>query len=284
MAPLLRLYHTLNTDPRHWQLIALAGLFLLSNYWGSFGGGFSGLAAAGAGALLAQAIGSYFTGAPWQWKSASITALSLSILLRASAPWVWLLAGFVAIALKFTLRWRGKHIFNPACIGIVVAVVLSDGAAWISPGQWGQIGWFIAFTTGFAALVLSSAKRLDIALGFLIATLLIGLARAIYLGDPLIIPFHKMQNGALLVFAFFMITDPRSTPDARAGRLIFAGVVAGLAAWLSWQFHLRGAMLFALALCAPLTPILDTVWKHDRFIWRRQAGREHVAGVTAEAK
>ena len=39
------------------------------------------------------------------------------------------------------------------------------------------------------------------------------LARAFWLGDPLAIPLHQMQSGSLLIFAFFMISDPRTTPD-----------------------------------------------------------------------
>lgn len=141
--------------------------------------------------------------------------------------------------------------------------------AWVSPGQWGQAPIFAAFAIGFAALVLSSAKRLDIALGFLagFAAMLVG--RALYLGDPMTIPMHQMQSGALLVFAFFMITDPRSTPDSRTGRFVFAFAVAALAAWLSWRFHIRGSMLYALAGLALLTPILDRLLPAKRFEWTR---------------
>ncbi|MEO0607248.1 MAG: RnfABCDGE type electron transport complex subunit D, partial [Pseudomonadota bacterium] len=107
----------------------------------------------------------------------------------------------------------------------------------------------------------------DIALGFLISFAAMLVGRALYLGDPLTIPAHQMQSGALLVFAFFMITDPRSTPDSRLARLIFACVVAAFAAWLSWEYHIRGAMLYALAGLAILTPILDRLLPAHRFQW-----------------
>ena len=60
-------------------------------------------------------------------------------------------------------------------------------------------------------------------LGFY-ALLVVG--RAVWLGDPLTIPLHHLQSGALLLFAFFMISDPKTTPDSRAGRVLFATLVA----------------------------------------------------------
>ena len=261
-------------DARNWQITALSGLFLMALSLSDFGTSIWALSAAFAGAITAQLAGTRLTGARFEWKSALITSLSLSILLRATDPVFWFLAGLVAIGTKFAIRYNRKHVFNPACIGIVTVVLLFP-SAWISPGQWGQAPWFIAFATGFAALVLSSAKRLDIALGFLAVFAAMLFGRALWLGDPMVIPMHQMQSGALLVFAFFMITDPRSTPDSRAGRLIFAASVALLAAWLSWGPHVRGSMLYALAILAPLTPILDRLIPAGRFQWTPKEGHSH---------
>lgn len=290
----MRLFRAINRDARHWQILALSSLFFLSLFTSDFSARPLALVAAITGAMSAQLIGTVWvnarreirragSGSHWrvsnleagvvgwmagfQWKSALITSLSLSILLRANSLWFWLAAGFVGISAKFLIRYRGKHLFNPACIGIVTVSVLSGSAAWVSPGQWGQTPIFAAFAIGFAALVLSSAKRLDIALGFLIGFAAMLFGRALYLGDPMAIPIHQMQNGALLVFAFFMITDPRSTPDSRLARLVFAFAVAAFAAWLSWEYHIRGAMLYALAGLAILSPILDRLLPARRFQW-----------------
>lgn len=278
----LRLYRAANADARHWQILALSGLFSISFFTSDFGTTPWSLVAAFSGAMLAQVLGtvwanrsadSWFIG--FQWKSALITTFGLTILLRADSLWLWFAAGLIGVGAKFLIRYRGKHLFNPACIGIVVVALLAGREAWVSPGQWGQAPIFAAFAIGFAALVLSSAKRLDIALGFLggFAIMLIG--RALYLGDPMAIPLHQMQSGALLVFAFFMITDPRSTPDSRVGRFVFAFAVAALAAWLSWRFHIRGSMLYALAGLAILTPILDRLLPAKRFEWTSKEGHIH---------
>jgi len=265
-ASFARAFHVLNSDARHWQILALSSLFCLSRFISDFGASFIGLAAALSGAMLAQLLGSRATNTAFQWKSAAITALGISILLRASNPGFWFAAAFIGIAAKFLLRSNNKHVFNPACIGIALVTLVSAGA-WVSPGQWGQMPIVAAFVIGFAALVLSSARRVDIALGFLCFFGLLLFWRAFYLGDPLSIPLHQIQNGALLVFAFFMITDPRSTPDTRLGRLMFAASVAAFAAWLSWGPHVRGAAIYALAALAPLTLIIDRYLPAKKFEW-----------------
>lgn len=277
-------FSAINSDARHWQITALFSLFCLSYTTSDFGAAPSGLAMAITGAMLAQTAGTLLhnrraTGrlnlSGFQWKSALVTSLSLSILLRATSPWFWLAAGAIGIGAKFLIRYRGKHLFNPACIGIVIVSLLAGADAWVSPGQWGQAPLFAAFAIGFAALVLSSAKRLDIALGFLVSFAAMLIGRAIYLGDPLSIPLHQLQSGALLVFAFFMITDPRSTPDRRSARLIFAAVIAAAAAWLSWEYHIRGAVLYALAGLAFLSPILDRALPARRFQWTPEEDQDN---------
>jgi len=81
------------------------------------------------------------------------------------------------------------------------------------------------------------------------------------------IPLHQLSSGSLLIFAFFMITDPRSTPDSRPGRILFAIAVASLAAWFIIGPNQRGALLMALAALAFLTPLIDRFLPARRFEW-----------------
>jgi Na+-transporting NADH:ubiquinone oxidoreductase subunit NqrB len=71
---------------------------------------------------------------PFNWRSPLITALGLSLLLRVDHWPTMALAAGVAITSKFLLRIEGKHYFNPANIGIIVALCLTHDA-WVSPGQ-----------------------------------------------------------------------------------------------------------------------------------------------------
>lgn len=274
-----RLFGAINRDARHWQLLALSGLFLISVLTTDFGARPVQLACALAGTITAQFIGTLLVGARFEWKSAAITSLSLTILMRAVAPWMWFAAGLIGIGAKFAIRYRGKHIFNPACIGIVSMCLLFGRDVWVSPGQWGQAPLVAGWAMALAALVLSSARRLDIAFGFIGTFAAILFARAIWLGDPLSIPLHQLSSGTLLVFTFFMITDPRSTPDSRAGRILFAACVALLTAWFIIGPNVRAAPLMALAALSVLTPIIDRLLPASRFQWNRtqqsKEGRTH---------
>jgi enediyne biosynthesis protein E5 len=116
------------------------------------------------GALVTQAACTRLCKLPsFDPRSALITGLSLSLLLRADAAWLHLVAAVIAIGSKFVLRLDGKHIFNPAGFAIV-ALLLTTNEVWISPGQWGSAVWFAALLCFFAILVLQAARRSDIAI------------------------------------------------------------------------------------------------------------------------
>lgn len=204
-----------------------------------------------------------------------ITSLSLCILLRASHPGWLMLAAAIAMASKFLLRVDGKHVFNPANIGIVSLLLLTD-AAWISPAQWGSATIAAFGFTSLAILVLSRAKRWDISLAFLAAYAAIVFGRALWLGDPMTIPTKQMQAGALLLFAFFMISDPKTTPDRRLMRLVHAGLVAALAAYIQFALYRPQGLMFALFLLSPLVPVLDWLAPRERADTRFQWSKPQI--------
>ena len=81
------------------------------------------------------------------------------------------------------------------------------------------------------------------------------------------IPLHRLQNGALLIFAFFMISDPRTTPDSRAGRILFATLVAVGGAYVQFGLFRTNGLLWSLAAFSPLVPVLDRVLPGSRYHW-----------------
>ena len=251
-------------DPRWFQLATLSALLAVAILIYGTGASLAQLGITLAAALATQAAAT--AGRTLDWRSAAITALSLTLLLRTHDPLGWAAAGVLGVASKFVFRVHGKHLFNPACFAIV-ALLLTTRLAWVSPGQWGALAWEAAALGCAAGLVLSRAGRLDTALAFLAAWGALLAARCVSLGDPWSIPLHQMQSGALLVFAFFMVTDPRSTPDSRAGRIVFACAVAAVAHLLMFRWQLRAGMFYALIAAAPLTPLLDRAAPARRFTW-----------------
>ncbi|MCI0431302.1 MAG: RnfABCDGE type electron transport complex subunit D, partial [Rhodospirillales bacterium] len=246
-------------DARHYQIAALATLLVLNLTWLDFGADPRACAVLIAGCCLTQVIASRIVRIPVELRSALITSFSLSLLLRTDALWLYALAAVIAVASKFLIRIEGKHLFNPATIAIV-ALVFGTGRAWVTPGQWGAELWFAALLGFLGIMVLQRARRGDVTLYFLAAHGGLLVARALYLGDPLAVPLHQLESGSLLLFAFFMISDPKTIPDSRLGRLIFAFAVAALAHYFAFFEQVRPALYLALALLAL------TVWPIDRLL------------------
>jgi enediyne biosynthesis protein E5 len=138
---------------------------------------------------------------------------------------------------------------------------------WIAPGQWGNSVWLASLLTFLAILVLQAAQRSDIALFFLGSHAALLLARAHWLGDPLAIPLHQLQSGSLLIFTFFMISDPKTTPDSRLARFAFAFAVAALAHYLTFFMQIRPALYIALIALSPVTPLLNRFLPAKKFEW-----------------
>ncbi|MEM9273730.1 MAG: RnfABCDGE type electron transport complex subunit D [Cyanobacteria bacterium P01_F01_bin.143] len=201
-------------------------------------------------------------------RSAAITALGLCLLLRGNSYQTMVLAGSLAIASKFLFRWHGKHFFNPANFGIIAALILTNDA-WVSPGQWGTDWWYLLLFAGTGGIVLKKVGRWDTSVTFFLTYAGLELLRDVWLGWTGDVWLHQLSSGSLLLFALFMLTDPRSIPNAFAGRLVWAIAIALLTFVLQNYFYLSTAIFWALFIISPLTVLLDMAWSAPRFTWKR---------------
>jgi Na+-transporting NADH:ubiquinone oxidoreductase subunit NqrB len=203
-------------------------------------------------------------------RSGLISGLSLCLLLRTNAPGLTVAAALIAIGSKFVLRFNGKHVFNPTNFGLIVLMIFTN-AVWVSPGQWGNNVLLAFLLACLGGLVVNRASRSDITLAFLgfYAALLVG--RSWWLGEPMSIPFHRLQNGALLLFSFFMISDPKTTPSSRAGRILFASLVALGAGFVQFVLFRTNGLLWSLALGSFAVPLIDVLLPGPHYQWSRSA-------------
>jgi Na+-transporting NADH:ubiquinone oxidoreductase subunit NqrB len=209
--------------------------------------------------------------------SAVVTCCGLSLLLRSDTLWVHPLAACLAMSSKFVLRVNGKHLYNPANLGVIAALSLLPGT-WVSPGQWGSdlalAVWFLMLGT----IVTQRARRLDVSWVFLSAFLGLAALRVAVLGQSWSIWWHQLGNGALLLFAFFMISDPMTIPNRTGARIAYAVIVAlGAAAWQFLLFR-PNALIWALFLATPLVPLFDRFFPGEKFAWRPALAPKPAAG------
>jgi enediyne biosynthesis protein E5 len=255
-------------DPRYFQIGTL-GLLLL---WGLVGLDLEVRADVAAAialtAMATQFVATRLARLPrFDPKSASISALSLCLLLRTNHLSLAVLAAALTIASKFLIRADRRHLFNPTNFGIGVTLA-ATGSVWVSPGQWGTGALFAFLLACLGGLVIYRAERSDVTYAFLSFYSLIVVGRALWLGDPMTIPLHQLENGAFLLFAFFMISDPKTTPDSRAGRILFALVVALGAAFVQFVLFRTNGLLWSLLLTSPTTPIWNRLFPGGRYRWK----------------
>lgn len=182
-------------------------------------------------AYLSNMIWALLWRVPARGESAVITGLLLFFLMWPSSTpkdlgWSAVAAG-VATLSKYLLRWRGRHIFNPVAVGAVaISLAGAAGAAWwvatptmLLPVAVG--GFLVVRRTGKAHLVAT----------FLIIVLALTTLRLLDsgtgLGDSIAM---ALESYPWVFLAAFMLTEPRTLPARRWQRLVFAAVVAVVAA------------------------------------------------------
>jgi hypothetical protein len=185
--------------------------------------------------------------------SAMLTGSGVALILRLSDMqsndhWSWrgwyvfaLVAG-LSLLTKYLIRYRGSHIFNPSNVGLVAAFLLL-GSARIEPLDfwWAPFdGWMIAayliilvggllITARLHLLGMSAAFWLTLAVGMGVLAASRHCMTARWSFEPVcgahfwwVIVFSP----EILIFLFFMITDPKTTPAGRVARIAFGVAVA----------------------------------------------------------
>jgi hypothetical protein len=183
--------------------------------------------------------------------------------------------GVVALGMasKYLIRWHGRHIFNPSNVALVLAFVVLGvqhteplDLWWVPFGPWMIVTY--AILIGGGLLIAWELKLIGLVLGFMAA---FAIFNAIALAP---VPDHCMvaswhvtplcgrdlwwilvTSPEILIFALFMIPDPRTVPDGQVARAVFGVLVALLAVLLlgptTLEFWTKTAILASLVIaCA----------------------------------
>jgi hypothetical protein len=184
--------------------------------------------------------------------------------LKNGIPSVLISSFGLSLLLKTNLWWVAVF----AALGIVLAILLT-GNAWISPGQWGSGAVILFGVLSLGFIVTTRVQKLDVSLAFLSTFAgLIFLRQFIYLGWPMDHFIQSVSTGSLLLFSFFMITDPKTIPNHTVVRIVWCIVIAAVAFYLTAFKFMNGAPIFVLVLAQPLVPVLDKFFKAKKFEWK----------------
>ncbi len=208
--------------------------------------------------------------------SAVVTSCSIAILVRSDTAWVHPALACLAMSSKFVLRFgegvqRG-HILNPANLACMAALTVVPHA-WLSPGQWGNETLVTLWMLALGAVTSGRVARWGISLTFLGVWLGLQAMRLVWLGYAPDLGasmwLHQAFNGATLLFAFFMISDPMTTPQHVRARMAYGVCVAVSAfAWQFVGFRPHGPIV-ALFVWSLTVPLWNAVFPARRFAWER---------------
>lgn len=220
--------------------------------------------------------------------SAMLTGSGVALILRVpSTPqgdhWTtqsWYVFAGVAgasLATKYLIRYRGLPVFNPSNVGLVAAFVLLGSARvepldfWWAPLEGGMIVAYAVIVIGGVLIT----RRLDLLAAAV--TFWIALAASVGLlaasGHCMVarwafapvcgFDFWRVivTSPEVLVFLFFMITDPKTVPPGRVGRIVFALLLAVVATVLmapqTNEFGTKVALLGSLVIVCAVRPLLE---------------------------
>jgi hypothetical protein len=262
------------------------------------------------GALI-EFVVAFFKDSAIMWPASGLlTGNSAAFILRTpgtlhgqwwSLHGIWIFVGVVAISMasKYLIRWRGRHIFNPSNLGLVIAFVAlgpkltePQDLWWIPPGPWLIVTYAVLVVGGL--LIAWELRLLGLELAFMAGfAAFTALALALVPDHCMVASWHVapmcgrelwqilVTSPELLVFGLFMMPDPRTVPDGAVARVAFGILVAVLAVLLigptTLEFWTKTAILASLVIaCAlrfSLARFLSPLEARDR----QRAGRRRLS-------
>ena len=224
--------------------------------------------------------------------SAMLTGSGVALILRVvgtppDQPWntfgweTFAIIGGLSLLSKYVIKYRGTHVFNPSNIGLVVAFVVAYilvGTSFIEPLDfwWAPLTvWMIAayvVIIGGGLLITRRLKLLGLAATFwLVLAAGVGLLSATghcmtanWSFTPVCgVDFWRIivTSPEVMIFLFFMITDPKTSPSGRVGRVVFGAAVAITCtlfmAPMTDEFATKVGLLAGLVAVCAARPIID---------------------------
>jgi Na+-translocating ferredoxin:NAD+ oxidoreductase RnfD subunit len=190
---------------------------------------------------------------------AHITGLAVAMLLYANDRlWPVAFASAVAIGSKAIFRVGAgshtRHFFNPSNFGITVTLLMFPWVGIAPPYHFtenlvGAGSWILPGIIVISGTFLNAkfTHKLPLIGTWLGCFALQALIRSWFFGTPPVAAWLPMTAMAFLLYTFYMVTDPATSPSSRRGQIIFGAAVAFAYAMLMIG-HVVFGLFFALTI------------------------------------
>ena len=208
----------------------------------------------------------------WTFPSGAIlSGLLIAMVLSPREPaYVAASASAIAVLSKYLARTRSANVFNPAALALVVVYYLFGSAhSW-----WGALPnvtpWALVLLFATGIFITDRVNKMPLVLVFLGVYYLLFTATS-FVADPRQIAeiYRAPDLHASLFFAFFILTDPPTSPVKYRDQ-VFCGVLVAVASYA--VFELSGAVHYLLS-----GVLVGNVWE----AWRRWSARRTMSSASA---
>jgi Na+-translocating ferredoxin:NAD+ oxidoreductase RnfD subunit len=191
--------------------------------------------------------------------SAHITGLACSMLIYSNDQlWPTAFAASAAIASKALIRINvgggQRHVFNPSNLGITATLLLFPWVGVAQPYMFtenleGMGDWILPVVLICLGTFLNArfTKRLPLIASWLGVFMLQAVLRNLFFGSQLLPALTPITGVAFLLYTFYMVTDPATTPSSLRGQIAFGSGVA-LAYGMLVALHAVFGLFFALTI------------------------------------
>ena len=220
--------------------------------------------------------------------SAHISGLACAMLLYANerlGPVIF--AAVVAICSKCLLRIpaeRGtRHFFNPSNFGITVTLLCFSWVSVAPPYQFtenmtGVGDWILPAVIVCTGTFLNArfTRRLPLIAAWLGGFIAQAALRSLFLNTPFEAGLIPMTGVAFILYTFYMVTDPATTPSARRDQIAFGLSVAAVYGLLMVTHVVFGLFFSLTIVCA-----VRGLWTFARS-WTSSHASEEIDAVAAQ--
>jgi hypothetical protein len=206
---------------------------------------------------------------------AHITGLAVAMLLYASDHLLpIMLASAIAIASKNTLRLqvngRFRHFLNPSNFGITVTLLLFPWVGIAPPYHFtenlGGAGYWILPAIICASGTMINYRftgRMPLILAWLGSFVAQAATRSLLFDTSLPAALNPMTGVAFVLFTFYMVTDPATTPVSKKNQIMFGCSVAAAYGVLV-SLHVAFGLFFALTAVSGMRGLVQYVERFSR--------------------
>lgn len=190
--------------------------------------------------------------------------------------WLYVAVALVSILSKYLIKFRGRHIFNPSNLGLVLGFLIL-GSSRLEPLQfwWGPISPALLIVLGVivagALAILARVRMLAVAVLFWV-TFASSLGILALSGHAFSANWHLgpvadgyfwrvlVLSPEVFIFLSYMITDPKTAPETQRGRRIYAVTLGLLGALLiapmQTEFAAKVGLLSSLVIVCAARPLI----------------------------